>query len=382
VRVAQVVCTYPPYRGGIGNVAAEYAARLSTYGCAVEVFTPDYGDGAPAMPGVHRLPARWRSGLCAVLPRLAGDLLARFDLIHLHFPFYGAAQFVAWRRWRHAHPRLVLTYHMDAHAPGWRGAVFAAHRRTLLPWIVRRADAILVASRDYAAHSALGRLPDVAARIEEHPFGVDAVRFAPRDALEGRRRLGLADAPTVTFVGGLDRPHAFKGVAVLLRAAAQLPPGVQLALVGAGNLRPEYERQAAALGVAARFLGALSDADLPCAYAAADVVAFPSTSPAEAYGLVALEAAASARAVVASALPGVRSVVRDGETGLLVPPGDAAALAGGLRRLLDDPARRQALATAARRRVEAERTWDHAVARLHATYRRLLAGETTTLPSA
>lgn len=373
VRVAHVTCTYPPYRGGIGHVAAEYAARLPALGCEVEVFTPDYGDPDPAPPGVHRLRARLRSGLCAVLPQLGGRLLDRFDLVHLHFPFYGAAQFVAWRRWRHARPKLVLTYHMDAHAPGWRGAVFGLHRRTLLPWIVRRADAVLVASRDYAEHAALGRLRDVLPRVEEHPFGVDAQRFAPGDRAAARAALGLAAAPTVTFVGGMDRPHAFKGVSVLLRAAAALPRTTQLALVGDGDLRARYQQEAAALGLNARFLGGLSAVQLPLAYTAADVVAFPSTSAAEAFGLVALEAAASARPVVASALPGVRAAVRDGTTGVLVPAADPVALAQALRALLEDPRRAAALGRAGRERVERECTWDHAVAKLRDVYARLLA---------
>ncbi|HLU40167.1 MAG TPA: glycosyltransferase, partial [Planctomycetota bacterium] len=133
--------------------------------------------------------------------------------------------------------------------------------------------------------------------------------------------------------------------------------------------------QAVALGLGerARFLGGLADADLPDAYRAADVVVLPSVGRGEAFGLVALEAAACARPVVASDLPGVRTVVREGATGKLVPPGDVGALAEALADLLADAARAQALGTAARTRVEAELTLEHALDRLLASYARLLA---------
>jgi len=369
MRIAHVVVTYPPYRGGIGNVARAYVEGLTARGFAVEVFTPDYGGEVPADARVHRLRARLRSGQCALLPSLL-VALDGFDLVHLHFPFFGAAQFVALRRRLRQRPRLVVTYHMDARARGWRGAAFAVHRRTLLPWIVRSADRVLVSSRDYAAHAALARVRGAAALVEEHPFGVDARRFTPRPAPAARTRLGIEQAPTVVFVGGLDRAHAFKGLDVLLRACAQLPPEVRLLVAGDGDLRAGYEAAAARLGLAprSRFLGAVPDAELPDVLAAGDVVAFPSVSRAEAFGLVALEAAACGRAVVASNLPGVRTVVRDGETGVLVPPGQAEPLAGALARVLGDASERERLGASARARVERELTWDHALERLVATY--------------
>jgi len=374
LRIAQVVVTYPPYRGGIGNVAHAYAEGLRARGHEVDVFTPAYGGAPVEQPGVHRLRARVRAGQFALLPQLA-HCCAGYDVVHLHFPFFGAAGFVAWARARGRIARLVLTYHMDAHASGLRGAAFACHRRLVLPWTVRQADRILVSSRDYAAHAALGRLADLQDRVEEHPFGVDATRFHPGPAPAARARLALRDAPTVTFVGGLDRAHAFKGVGVLLQAAARLDRDVQLVLVGDGDLREAYRRQAVALGLGerARFLGGLADADLPDAYRAADVVVLPSVGRGEAFGLVALEAAACARPVVASDLPGVRTVVREGATGKLVPPGDVGALAEALADLLADAARAQALGTAARTRVEAELTLEHALDRLLASYARLLA---------
>lgn len=376
MRVAHVVATYPPYRGGMGNVAHAYVEGLRLRGHDVHVFTPVQGNAARVETHVHRLRARLRSGQCALLPSLATACRA-FDLVHLHFPFFGAAGFVALGRRLRSRPRLVLTYHMDAAAPGLRGLVFAAHRRALLPWTVRAADRILVSSQDYAAHAALARVRDVRGRVEEHPFGVDASRFAPGPRAAARARLGVADAPTVAFVGGLDRAHAFKGLGVLLESLALLPEDVRLVVAGDGDLRPGYEARAAQLGLGGRvdFLGSVLDADLAEVYRAGDVVAFPSVSRAEAFGLVALEAAACGRPVVASDLPGVRVVVRAGDTGLLTTPGDADALAHGLRAVLADRERADEMGRRARARVERDLTWDRAVDRLVATYRAVVHGD-------
>lgn len=373
MRIAHVVVTYPPYRGGMGNVARAYVEGLSARGHDIEVFTPTYGDEPDSDPRVHRLRPWLRHGQCAVLPSLL-TACRGFDLVHLHFPFYGAAQFGALRRRLRRRPRLVLTYHMDADAPGVRGAIFALHRRLCLPWIVRSADRVLVSSRDYAAQAALARVAGVQAKIEEHPFGVDIERFAPGPPAAARARLGVDDATTVGFVGGLDAAHAFKGLGVLLQAVGGLSGDIRLLVCGDGALRPQYEARAreSGLGRRVRFLGGVSDDRLPDVYAAADLIAFPSVSRAEAFGLVALEAAASGRAVVASDLPGVRTVVRDGVTGILVPPGDATRLTQALAGLIADPNRRQALGVAARARVERELTWDHALDRLLATYRAVL----------
>jgi glycosyltransferase involved in cell wall biosynthesis len=109
------------------------------------------------------------------------------------------------------------------------------------------------------------------------------------------------------------------------------------------------------------------------AYAQCDVFCLPSTDRAESFGLVLLEAMRAQRAVVASAISGsgVGYVVRDGETGLLVPPGDAAALAGALRRLGDDAALRARLATAGRRRWQAEFTLERSAEQVLQLYRSL-----------
>jgi glycosyltransferase involved in cell wall biosynthesis len=373
MKVAQVVSTYPPYKGGMGRVAFEYAERLRARGENVHVFTPRTQRVNSDPEYVHRVPSPIHVGNAGVVPSLYHRLKG-FDLVHLHYPFFGGAEPVSVRTAFRHDQKLVITYHMDAVANGVRGAVFSAHRRLLFPWIIGRADRVLVSSREYAESSALADVPGILERVEIHPFGVDLDRFQPREEPALRAELGLSDDPVLLFVGGLDPAHHFKGFQVLLQALEKISSRPwSCVVVGDGSLRPSFAAQAeAALPGRVRFVGGVSDADLPRYYRLADIHLLPSTERAEAFGLVALEAAASGTPTIASDLPGVRSVVLDGETGLLVPPRDASALAKSIELLLSEPALRDRLGEAARKRAEAEFAWDPLVAKLQETYRALV----------
>jgi glycosyltransferase involved in cell wall biosynthesis len=165
----------------------------------------------------------------------------------------------------------------------------------------------------------------------------------------------------LAYVGRLVRQ---KGVDVLIAAMKLLGdrfPALNLAIAGDGDERPALEAQAVQLGLGTRivFVGTLShDAVYPF-LAEADLVVMPSRI--ESFGLVALEAAQMARPIVASAVDGLPEVIDDGQTGLLVPPDDPAALAQAIAALLDDPQRARALGAAARRRAETLFAWDRYV---------------------
>jgi glycogen(starch) synthase len=172
-----------------------------------------------------------------------------------------------------------------------------------------------------------------------------------------------ADHPLrrIAFAGRLVRQ---KGVDVLVAAMKLLGerfPTLHLAIAGDGEERSALEAQAAQLGLGSRiaFVGTLSHDAVYRFLAEADLIVMPSRI--EPFGLVALEAAQMARPVVASAVDGLPEVIEDGETGLLVPPEDPAALAGAVGALLDDPERARALGTAARRRAAALFSWDRYV---------------------
>jgi glycosyltransferase involved in cell wall biosynthesis len=214
---------------------------------------------------------------------------------------------------------------------------FAAHRRLLLtaaalPCVSEATRAQLGASdRAFVLHDGLAVEPERIGRAQ------------------ARAALGL---PAGAFVvATLGRIAAWKGQAVLVRALAELPPDA-IALI-AGAPWPGDEARLGALRELAASLGMGDRIRLPgvldrpgLAFAAADVVAVPSTLP-DPFPNAALEAAAAGCCVVASNAGGVPEMLTDGETGVLVAPGDHRALAAALAGLREDPARRAALGAAA-----------------------------------
>ncbi|HUR62104.1 MAG TPA: glycosyltransferase [Candidatus Thermoplasmatota archaeon] len=265
------------------------------------------------------------------------------------------AAMVCARRWK---VPLVVTHHGD-YVSGFgsplRRLAVAAQTRHLGPRILRRAAAVIALS--HAVVDASPLLAPVLAKVHVIPNGIDPVPLQPgrgREAL--RRELGIPPgAPVALFVGAL---NPIKGVDVLLAAWAEVArslPDAHLLVLGDGPYRHEYEAQATALGLAGRvrFAGFVHKGKGDH-YAASDILVLPSRS--ETFPLVVLEAGACGLPVVASDLPQLRAMVGP-DNGILVPPGDAAALAQALVGVLADAALRARLGAANHQR-SAGQTWD------------------------
>lgn len=328
LRVLHIACLAPPEIGGIGMAALREVEGLRARGYEAVLVAPEMirGEKGVTRPTeVTVLKPLWRLGNAAGLP-LAKLLQESWDVVHLHYPFYGTAE------WLLALPRktpIVVTFHMDGVMGGWREPIAHLHRWMVQPWLLRQAKKIFVSSVDYAEVSSIGRLVRKNdARIVELPFGIDLSTFCPGPSV--RERFGLPeDVPVFLMVGGLDRPHLFKGVPVAIRALAMLKDQRALLVIrGDGELKSEFEALAKELGVGerVRFLPPCSKQDLPKLYRSADILLFPSTSGSEAFGLVAIEAQACGTPVIVSNLPGVRSVLNRGKSGWVVPPRDVGAL--------------------------------------------------------
>lgn len=382
MRIAHITATYPPYKGGTGNVCYHNARELVKRGHEVHVFTAAIR-GAPAEEChddviVHRLRPTVRYGNAPFLPMLYREL-SSFDLAHLHMPFYGGSETIyLWNRLRHI--PLVITHHQDVHLDGPAGLVANLHDRLLGRRLMQRADRLCFTSLDYARGSKFAPLlQSDQARVAELPNGVDTDFFSPgprpahlidRYKLDGKRVL--------LFVGALDRAHYFKGVADLLQGVSILnDPNLALIVVGQGDMQETYGRQATDLGLAAQthFPGFVLDDELPAYYRLADATVLPSTTAGEAFGLVLIESLACGTPVVASALPGVRTVVADGEDGFLVGPGDPEALAAQIGRLLSlSPAQREEMGAVGRRKVEQRYAWSRIGDQLDELYRQVRSG--------
>jgi glycosyltransferase involved in cell wall biosynthesis len=204
-------------------------------------------------------------------------------------------------------------------------------------WIYRHADA-LVAYGEHARRFAAGirgREEDIFIAPQSVEPAVFARPVADSEVAAFRTRHGLGDGPLVLYVGRL---VVEKGVDVLASAWTRVGSDAQLVVLGDGPLR---ERLEALPGVSV--LGALPRDELPAAYRAAALSVLPSVPTPrfrEPWGLVVNESLHQATPVVASAAVGAVAggLVVDGQTGLVVAPGDGSALAGAIRRLLDDPA--------------------------------------------
>jgi glycosyltransferase involved in cell wall biosynthesis len=235
-------------------------------------------------------------------------------------------------------------------------AASAALQRRLKRLVSRRLAAhVAVGERTARSIEALAGLPPGSVRTIHN--GVPGGQVAPA--------LRVTDGPLVAAAGRLADHKAFD---VLLRALAEVEDA-SLVLAGDGPERAPLERLAHELGLGERvhFMGWSKDA-LPL-LAAADVVALSSTS--EGFPLVALEAMALGKPVVTTDAGSVSEAVSDGETGFVVPIGDAHALASGLRRLLDDPQLAHKLGTRGRERAEALFTPGRMAASFEALYAEL-----------
>ena len=265
--------------------------------------------------------------------------------------------------------------------------VFVAERHAAIRPAARfafgRAGWITACSEDLRSRAV--RLGADPARSEVVPYGVDVARFRP-DAYERarlRRRYGMApDAPVVFAAGRLVRKKGFEYLIDAMAALEPRRPAARLVLAGGGDLDAELHGRAAARGIAERvtWLGTVAQPDVAGWLAAADVAAVPSVrdDAGNVDGLpnVVLEALASTTPVVATPAGGIATVAIDGETALVVPERDPAALASAMDELLRNPELRVRIGRAARARVQARHTWERVAERFEAAYDRVAQART------
>ena len=255
----------------------------------------------------------------------------------------------------------------------WHGFTrFSDKRRLICRVLARFTDLSLAVSqgvKDYLLQE-IGLAP---AKIRVVPNGVDVAAIdAARPGPEVRRELGLPEqVPVIGLVGRLD--HWGKGHKELFTAMAQIRARhpVHALIVGGGRRIDEVKALAASLGlgVEVHFLG--SRQDVPDLLNAMDIFVLPSYS--EGVSLALLEAMAAGLPVIATAVGGLPEVVADGQTGILIPPRDAAALAGALARLLADPAGAKNLGDRARQHVRAHFSLDRLGREINEIYEQLAA---------
>ena len=372
--------------GGMNVFLRRIAPILAGLGVEVDVYTRSHHAGGPetfTFDGRSRLihipagdPALAKDDVAPYLPAYGDALLdaadgERYDLVHSHY-------------WLSAEPgrrlaeRLgaphVFTYHTVAEVKERAGgAPESPVRKEAERRAVEGADAVVAfTSEETAALAEFYGLDPARARVVR--MGVDDAVFSPRPQQDARRRLGIgADERVVLFVG---RIEPFKGPDLLLRALALTPEREDVRVLLVGGAEDDAGARwlhgiASELGLADRldWRRAVPQDELPDYYAAATLFAAPSRH--ETFGLAALEAMACGAPVVASNVGGLRGLVADGETGALVPPGDASAWAFALSEMLRRPSRARRMGEAGAERSRAF-TWPRTAGELLRVYEELL----------
>jgi glycosyltransferase involved in cell wall biosynthesis len=274
---------------------------------------------------------------------------------------------------------LFLEYNSPGNFLAEDPAPFAAIRRRTERAVLAAAARVIVVS-EHGREMAIRQGVD-SERVAVNPNGVDVDRFGGSDRDATRSALGLAaDDFVVGFTGSF---LSFHGVPVLARAFCELAaaePRARLLLAGDGDERAEVERILADGGAADRalLLGSVDRGRIPALLDASDALASPHVEFADGSAFFGsptklFEYMAAGRPIVASRLGQIGDVLEDGRNALLVPPGDAGALTGALRRLADDAPLRERLAVSARADAAERHTWRHNARRIAAAYAALPA---------
>jgi glycosyltransferase involved in cell wall biosynthesis len=355
VKVALVTPRFPPDVGGLENYVGWVAETLQASGrFEVTVITTGTGrrarqDSYKGIP-VHRLGTWTTLSNTPVNPLWWGQvrrLLKRLDVdvVNAHAPVPGLADVAAFT----APVPVVLTYHSGSLVKGGHpvDGLLRAYEKHVLPRVFDRCADLVAVSPVSMAH-ATGRAHVV-------PPGVDCELFTP-PVTAARRE------PRVLYVGRMERTSRWKGLHVLVESLVrlrELVPDVRLDMVGDGDDVAPLQAHAERLGVAAAidWHGQVAHDELPRHYQRAGVTVLPSLTESESFGMTLVEAMASGCPVAGSAVGGIPFVIRDQVDGLLVPPGDASALADVLASVLDDPARAEALGAAGREAAVSRWDW-------------------------
>ena len=387
MRILVALTYYRPHISGLTIYVERLARALAGRGHTVTVLTSQYASSLPRdevadCVRVVRVPVAFRVSKGVIMPSygLWGTRLVReHDVLSVHLP-----QFDAWGltlRGRLFGKPSVLTYHCDVRLPAGslnRIAERAIDAANLVAAIA--ADRIVAYTHDYAAHSPLLRrfgskltvIPPPVVMRQPGPAEVAAFRAA--HALVGR------DGSTRPRVGLAARFASEKGIDTVLEAAptllARFPDleflfaGPYENIIGEQHYRQRLAPAIAELGDRWKFLGPLDpEREMPAFFGALDCLVVSSINSTESFGLVQVEAMLCGVPVVATDLPGVREPVRTTGMGEIVSPGDAAALADAVTRVLE------ARATYVRSREEIADRFDleHTVDRYEALFEEALA---------
>ena len=342
LRIALFSGNYNGVRDGANQALNRLVGYLLRQGVKVRIYSPTVdnpafpptGDMVP-VPSVP-IPARSEYRLSLGLPQRVRRDIAQFapNIVHISSPDVAAHRAVSWAR-AHDLPAVASVHtRFETYLTYYHLELFEPMLRAGLRRLYQRCDALLAPAESTAAVLRAQRMND---NIHIWSRGVDREQFNPgRRDMEWRRSLGVGDNElAVAFLGRLVLEKGLDVFAAVIKELSDRGIAHRALVIGEGPARATFEQQMPS-GV---FVGHQVGEDLGRALASADVFLNPSVT--EAFGNVTLEAMASALPVVAAVATGATSLVRDGQTGTLVEPGDVTAFADALEAYARDPALRK-----------------------------------------
>ena len=319
---------YSPHVSGLTNVAVDLAEYLAKNGFEIHVHASGSKQllAYEVLNGVHVHRARtwFKIGRASIAPGVLLQMLSLRRIsttLHLHLPYpeAGLTKFLAGKS-----KTQIVSYHCDSAIRTRLDSLVArlldlSHRAAL-----RRSAAVVVTSLDYARNSRLADILGNEKTLEVPPTTRLRGDGFAKWAMDGK-----------TLIGFLGRPTSEKGLSVLVEALDLLPDSYSVVLAGpTEGLSEGVDRkliQAIRENPRIQLLGLLDENDLKDFYASLDVFVLPSTNSFEAFGIVQVEAMSAGVPVVASNIPGVRTVVQQTGFGELFEPFDSAELASKIR---------------------------------------------------
>ena len=338
---------YPDSMGGIEQVIFQIAEGTQAHGIEPEVLYLSSRGAARNEPVANHLTHRAKLDLHVASTGFSlsafkdfAELARKADIVHFHFPWpYMDLVHFATR----LNKPTVVSYHSDIVKQKWLLKLY----QPLMNRFFSSVDRIVASSPNYAAHSPV--LTQFKDKVSIIPYGLDRSTY-PKASAEKlaywRQRLGER---FFLFVGAL---RYYKGLDYLLEAARI--SGLPVVIMGGGFLEQQLRQQANDAGLSqVQFLGGLPDEDKVALLELCYAFTFPSHLRSESFGISLLEAAMYGKPLISCEMgSGTTFINLADQTGLVVPPRDAPALAQAMQRLWDDPAQAQAMGAAAQQRFE------------------------------
>ncbi len=347
MKIAMIVSTFYPKIGGMGRIVLAEAEGFAKQGDDVTVFTMAY-------PGqslnedlekikIRRIKPYFRLGDGGWLSDFS-DELNKFDIVHLHYPFYGGAHVILKIK-KTAGAKIIITCHMEATPKGILKNIFKFFYDSLYNnRIWRQADKIILVDRGYFQNLFLSnKVPQEKIISLNNCVDTEQFFYSPKRFASNKINL--------LFVGNL---LPIKGLDVLFKLIKKNPGKYILTVVGGGYAEADYRKLVEDQNISddVVFAGAVTDPkQMMNFYHRADALIIPSYK--ESFSLAAAEAMSAGCPIVVSDIPGLRERVKDGQDGFLFPMGDMEGLNKAIDKLfLMNTEQKKSFLLAARKKIE------------------------------